>query len=42
MLLTKLIYGHLAAGFGVKDFEEKLQLEFVKSRYNFTYQNKFV
>lgn len=31
MLFTKLICGHFAAGFGVKDFEEKLQLEFVKS-----------
>jgi hypothetical protein len=42
MLFTKLICGHFAAGFGVKDFEEKLKLEFVKSRYNLIYHNKFV
>jgi len=33
MLFAKLIYAHFAASFGVNDFEEKLLLEYVKSRY---------
>lgn len=32
MLLAQLIYAQLAGAFGIRDFEEKLELEFNKTR----------